>query len=190
MVNERLAILRLLLENSGKEFSIRQIAGMRGINYKTAYEGVKKLESEGLLDVKNHGNISLCSFNRNYNESVYLVEYQRREELLKNKNFKVLHNRLKGVPGQFILLLFGSQAKKTQSRHSDIDLLLISNNPKPIQEEVNLLPLKIHLTEITYLDFMEMLKSREKTVVSEALKNNIIMFSIEDYYRLQQNASG
>ena len=75
--------------------------------------------------------------------------------------------------------------------HSDIDLLLISDKPSPIRKEVDLLPLNTHLTTITYLDFMEMLKNREQTVVSEALKSNIIMFGIEDYYRLQQkNASG
>ncbi len=33
-----------------------------------------------------------------------------------------------------------------------------------------------------------MLKTKEQTVVSEALKNNIILFGIEDYYKLIQNA--
>jgi hypothetical protein len=33
-----------------------------------------------------------------------------------------------------------------------------------------------------------MLKSKEFTVVSEAVKHNILLFGIEDYYRLMNNA--
>ncbi len=32
-----------------------------------------------------------------------------------------------------------------------------------------------------------MLKTKEQTVVSEAIKKNIILFGIEDYYRLMEN---
>jgi hypothetical protein len=33
-----------------------------------------------------------------------------------------------------------------------------------------------------------MLKSKESTVVSEAVKRNVILFGTEDYYRLIENA--
>jgi len=59
---------------------------------------------------------------------------------------------------------------------------------KMMQEKLEVLPLKIHLTAITYESFIEMLKTKEQNVVSEALKKNIILFGIEDYYRLIQNA--
>ena len=47
---------------------------------------------------------------------------------------------------------------------------------------------KIHLTAVTYKDFIYMAKSKEFTVVSEAIKNNIILVGIEEYYRLLKNA--
>ena len=100
----------------------------------------------------------------------------------------MLYNHLAKINEQFILLLFGSYAEGKQTKSSDIDLLLISNNPKPIETQVNLLPLNIHLTHITYENFESMLKSKEFTVVSEAGKNNILLFGIEDYYRLMNNA--
>ena len=56
-----------------------------------------------------------------------------------------------------------------------------------VQKELNLIPLKIHLTNVTYEDFIEMLKTKEQTVVSEAIKKNIILFGIEEYYRLLEN---
>lgn len=188
MDNEKLNILGLLIENRDSEYSIRQISRLRKINYKTAYENVKKLEGEGIIRLDRKGNISLCSFNGKFNHSVYLVEYERREALLKNKNFRIIHNRLGRINAQFILLLFGSHAKKTQSKQSDIDLLLITNEPERVKNELELLPFDIHMTHTTYMDFSAMLRTREQTVVSEAVKKNVILFGIEDYYRLMENA--
>ncbi len=188
MANEKLNILKFLIESTGQEFSIRQLAKARKINYKSAYQNIMTLEKERIVQIKKQGNISLCSFNQNFNENVYLVEYYRRSNLLKNKNFKILYNRLQNLNQQFILLLFGSFVKKANSKHSDIDLLLISDKPKVVENEIDLLPLNIHLTSITYKDFETMLESRKLTVVSEAIKNNILLFGIEDYYRMMKNA--
>ena len=188
MVNEKINILTLLIENQEDTFSIRQIALQRKINYKSAYEVIKKLYSNGVINVVKKGNITLCAFNKNFDETVFTVENIRRVELLKNKIFKVLYGRLARLNSQFILLLFGSYAKKTQTKHSDIDLLLITDNSKEIKIQIDLIPLNIHLTIISYADFATMLKSKEFTVVSEAIKKNIILFGVEDYYRLIKNA--
>lgn len=188
MDNEKLNILQLLIESQEKNFSIRQISLKRKINYKSAYQAVKKLHQEGIINLTKHGNTINCQFNRNFNETVFTVEHSRQQEQLKNQNFKVMYNRFKTINNQFILLLFGSHAKKTNTKHSDIDLLLITNQPEEMQTQINLLPLPIHLTHITYADFQTMLKSKEFTVVSEAIKCNIILIGIEDYYRLINNA--
>jgi len=50
------------------------------------------------------------------------------------------------------------------------------------------LPDKIHLTTVSYNDFINMSKSKGFSVVSEAVKNNIILLGIEEYYRLLSNA--
>ena len=49
------------------------------------------------------------------------------------------------------------------------------------------MPEKIHLTNVNYGNFINMAKSKEFTVVSEAIKNNIILNGIEEYYRLLKN---
>src|SRR3989338_221912 len=188
MDNEQLNILRFLIEHQEEQFSIRQIAIKRKINYKSAYLALRKLELQGIIGLKKYGNITLCRFNRYFNAAVFLVEYERLQELLKNKNFKVIYERLKGRDLQFILLLFGSYAKGLQTKHSDIDLLLICDNPIEIEKQLRLIPLEIHLTSITYADFRTMLKTTEFTVVSEASKRNIILFGIEAYYRILNNA--
>ncbi len=188
MDNEKLNILQLLIENQEQQYSIRQIALQRKINYKSAYQAVHKLLKEGIVDLSKYGNIHLCTFKQHFNPMVFAVEDHRRQVLLKNKDFKVMYNRLKAINQQFVLLLFGSYAKKTQTKHSDMDLLLISNQPEAIKTQVQLLPLPIHLTIISYADFQTMLKSKEFTVVSEAVKKNILLFGVEDYYRMIENA--
>ncbi len=188
MDNEKLRILRLLVESQDKVWSIRQIALHRKINYKSAHTAINQLHSEQIINLNKHGNSMICLFNKQFNESVFLVEYKRLQELLKDPQFTVIHNRLKKIQTQFILLLFGSYAKKKQTKHSDIDLLLITNESKKIEEQIELLPLNIHLTTISYADFEKMLKSKEFSVVSSATTHNIILFGIEDYYRMISNA--
>lgn len=187
-MNNWIQILKYLIENKEKQFTINQISKALKLNYRIAYTEVKSLEKEGLIDVKKAGNSSQCSFSDNFNEKVFAVESLRRKEILENKDLKVMCNRLSEINEQFILVLFGSYAKGMKTKHSDIDLLLITDSKKTIEEELDLLPLKIHLTAITYNDFMIMLKSKEPTVVSEALKKNIILFGVEDYYRVLKNA--
>ena len=189
MDNEKLNILKLLIENQEEQFSIRKISKLRKINYKSAYYALQKLQNEGIVTLKHNGNTTLCSFNRTFNESVYAVECDRRKELFKNKNFLVIYNDLKKVNQPFIAILFGSYAKGTQTKHSDIDLLVISEDYKPIQQTLSLFPQNIHTTDIRYKDFMEMLRSKKFTVVGEAIKKNIILIGIEEYYRLIQNVN-
>lgn len=189
MANETTEILKLLIGNKEEIFSIRKISKIRKINYKSAYLSLRFLEKEELVTLKKIGNTLSCTFNNKFNDLVFKAEYLRREEMLKNRNFLVFYNQLKKINKQFILLLFGSQVKGIAKKHSDIDLLLISNEEvaKIIHTETRLLPINFHLTAISYEEFVNMLKSREFTVVSEAIKKNIILYGIEDYYRIIEN---
>jgi len=188
MVNERSRILKLLIECPNEALSIRQVSIRRKINYKTAYLSLKELEKEGVVSLKKQGNTTICAFNRMFNPSVFMVEDARRKEALKDKGLRVLYDRLARVEGQFILLLFGSYAKGKHTKGSDIDLLLITDHPSPVEEQAKLVPLDIHLTATTYAGFISMLRTKGFSVVSEAVQHNIILFGIEDFYRLIEHA--
>mgnify|MGYP001557976525 FL=1 len=180
-------ILKLLLDNKEERFTIKKIAERLKINYRIAYERIVTfLEKEGLLKNTKTGNSNICEFTYNFGSKVYEAELIRRLDL--NKNFSVIRNRLAELNFVFVALLFGSHAKGTATKHSDIDLLTIGGDEKEIKNVLSLLPDKIHLTQIKYVDFINMAKSREFTVVSEAIKNNIILIGVEEYYRLLKNA--
>jgi predicted nucleotidyltransferase len=188
MDNETKQILKILIENKEKAFSIRKLSILRKINYKSAYNAIKKLNEQNLITIENLGNTTNCSFNYNFNPLVFEVEYERTGELLKNKDFMVIHRYLTELNSQFIALIFGSYAKNTQKSNSDIDILLISENPSKIEQELLLIPKNIHLTAVTPKEFILMAKSREFSVVQEAIKSNIIFIGIEDYYLVLKNA--
>lgn len=188
MANEKINILKLLIESQDKKLSIRKISKIRKVNYKSAYNAIKKLEKENIIHLEKTGNTTICSFNQNFNETVFEAEYKRREELFRNKNLLVVQRNLSELNFSFIVLLFGSYTKGTQNKHSDIDLLTIGGDSKKIESVISNFPLNIHLTSITPDEFITMAKSKEFTVVSEALKKNIILLGIEEHYRLLKNA--
>lgn len=187
MANETIEILKLLISSKEEAFSIRKISQLRGINYKSAYIALKFLAKEKIVDLKKMGNTIICTFNNNFNDLVFKAEYSRREDLFKNKDFLIIHNRLSELKFPFIALLFGSYAKGTAKKHSDIDILTIGGNEEEIEKVTSLLPDKIHLTSVSYESFIRMVKSKDMSVVSEALKKNIPLIGIEEYYRLLKN---
>ncbi len=188
MANETTEILKLLMNNREETFSIRKISQLRDINYKSAYMALKFLAKNKIVDLKKVGNTIICTFNNNFDDFVFKAEYLRREDLFKNKDFLIIHKRLSELKFPFIALLFGSYAKGTAKNHSDMDLMTIGGNEEEIQTAISLLPDKIHLTQISYESFIRMVKSKDMSVVSEALKKNIILTGIEEYYRLLNNA--
>ncbi|MBS3064541.1 MAG: nucleotidyltransferase domain-containing protein [DPANN group archaeon] len=183
----KIKILKFLLNNRENRFTIKKISESLKINYRTAYENVLLLEKEKLIKITKTGNSNICELDDSFNESLFTAEFQRKKDLLNNKDFQIIHNRLSELKFPFIILLFGSYSKGTNNKHSDIDLLSIGGDQKEIKSVISLLPDKIHLTQINYEEFIAMAKSKEFTVISEILKNNIILIGIEEYYRLLKN---
>ena len=182
-------ILKCLL--SAKEpVTIRALSEMIGSDYKIVHTAVKRLVKKGQLEEKKAGKASQIILNQIYSRDIFIAESERRETLLKDKNIKILAETLIALPFQFIALIFGSYAKGKQNKNSDIDLMIISeegNEPR-IKSVISVLGLNVHLNYFSYKEFLQMKNSTEFTVVSEAIKNNIILLNIEDYYRLLKNA--
>lgn len=188
MANEILNILALLVERSG--ISIREISRLRKVNYKTAYSAVMKLEKGGAIRLERLGNTTRCHFAQKLNPLVFAAEDKRRSEFLKDKNIKILYGKLNHLPFPLTALVFGSYAKRVEKKGSDMDILAICEKERAheIEATISILPLKIHLTIITPKEFLQMAKSKEFSVVGEAIKNKIILVGIEEYYRLVENA--
>jgi predicted nucleotidyltransferase/predicted transcriptional regulator len=186
-------ILQFLLSNKKESFTIRAIAKEIALDYKAAYEAIQKLIEKKLIKTKKAGQATLCSLNiKEFNSLIFCAEEARRDELLKNKVISTAYSYFKDIKNPFfILLLFGSYAKKQERKKSDIDLFLIvdhETSKKEIQEKIKLIPLNIHLIVFSSKEFLSMLKTTEFNVGKEAFYNNVILLGIEDYYRMIQDA--
>ena len=186
-------ILKFLLSNKEKEFTIRHISKSVLVDYKTVHIIVKELIKKGRIAAKKAGQTILCSINNKaFGSDIFRAEAIRKEELLRNKDLYVLYNYFKDIKEPFfILLLFGSYASGKPRKGSDIDLMLISDKDdlrKKAKEVISLVPLDVHLLDFNSKEFLSMIKTTEFNVGKEALNNNIILYGTEDYYRLIQNA--
>ncbi len=183
-------IVRHLIENKNAK-TIREISQQVKADYKITHTAVQRLIQKKILLVQTVGKSSLCSLDEKYyGIEIYEAEDERREEMLQNKNINQLYKEImsKVKTSSFILLLFGSYAKRKQTKSSDIDLLFISNESDfeaKISDIISLLPLKTHALVFTEEEFIRMKDSKKSNVIQEAVGSNIILYGIEAYYRLK-----
>ena len=192
MANELIQILKLLIGRNAERFSINQISKLRGINYKTAYLNVKRLEKLQLIKAEKLGNTTSCTFSFKNHTLTYEAEILRKDEFLaKNKGLVVLYTQLLKVKNPFFCaLLFGSYAKGKQTQGSDIDLAVISSDEsyEQVRKEISILPLKLQLLHFKPEEFEASLKTTEFNVCHEIVKSNIIIFGTESYYEVLRHA--
>lgn len=191
MKGKETEIIKLLIENRDKELSINQIAKLLKKDYKNTHNIISRLSKMQLVELKPFGNSHRVILLNNPNPLIFEAEYLRKNELLKSKDIAILYDSFKGLSSKLnILLVFGSYAKKVQTKHSDIDLMLIvpDAEEEKMEKEIHtighILPLKIHINIFKENDFKAMNNSKEITVGSEAIKNNVILHGIESYYEM------
>lgn len=181
-------ILKYLIETKN-ELTIRELANQIGADYKIIHTAIKRLINKNLLKSRKIGKSIQIGFNNKLGKKTLEVEFERREEILKNKNLRLMLDSIKKdiSTSNFILLLFGSYAKKNETKNSDIDLIFIVSDEKietKILDSISILPLKIHPLVFTEKQFVDMKNSHKLNVVKEAIRNNIILHGIEQYYEL------
>ena len=88
----------------------------------------------------------------------------------------------------YSLVLFGSYAKGTADKHSDLDIAIItsSEDKEEAERAINtikrLSSIEIHSIEFTFKNFIEMLISKENNVGKEIIKNPIIIKGAEQFH--------
>ena len=160
------------------------------MDYKNTYSIIKRLEKESVIKLETFGHSSRIKLVSQMHPLIFEAEHNRRKELLKDKNLVVMLNDFKiNLKSKcYVLLVFGSYAKKTHTKNSDIDMMFIVPNENSFEKEINQvarsLPLPIHYLVFSEKQFLEMIDAKKSNVGQEALKNNIILYGIETYYEM------
>ena len=188
MAKNHIMVIRVLIENYEEELNIRMVSRYAKKDYKSVYLAIKGLEKEGLVTSEFFGKNKKVILNRKVHPFIFEAEFERLKSV-KNKNVLTIRKRLSELNFPFVVLLFGSYAKGKAQKGSDMDLLVVSEEKREskIRDVLDLIPLKIHATFADFSEFVRMMRSKDFNVVSEAVKNNIVLIGVEDYYRLLEN---
>ncbi|HLD87601.1 MAG TPA: nucleotidyltransferase domain-containing protein [Candidatus Nanoarchaeia archaeon] len=192
MIKKDSLIIRCLIERKNEELNILKLSREVRMDYKNVYSIIKRLEKESLVMLESFGQSSRVKLLPQAHPLIFEAEYARRKDLLKDKTLAVVLNDFKrGLKSKlYILLLFGSYAKKTQTKTSDIDLLFIVPNgkeeifEKKVASIAKSLPLPIHHLVFSEKQFLDMTTSKEPNVGQEALKDNVVLYGFESYYEM------
>lgn len=189
-------ILVYLIDNQEKLLGIRELAREISSVYYLVQRNIQQLKKRKIITLQKAGKTSIISLHSQI-DPAYLVEIERIKRLQFYKKYPHLKVTLKKIIEQakssfFILLVFGSYAKQPR-KDSDLDLLIITLNQKQatiMEKHVSSVArtslIKIHETIITEKSFISMLSKKELNVALEAKRKHILIYGLENYYKLIQ----
>ncbi len=196
MKNIQMTIIKQYERNPEADFTINQIANAIGGTYSHVYKNIGELVEAGVLNRVKKGNTSLCTLNMENDRTrlmLALVSQETRDEYSKNKKLisNLINNLIESLKSKTDLrmaALFGSHAKGTERKNSDVDLLIISDKEDIVHREISTLEMKygknVNPVIATEEMFVKMLKEDRQNVAKEVLLDGIIFFGFEKYWML------
>jgi len=171
--NNELEIISLFRGDYKARYYLREISKLSKLPLKTCQNTLLKLKKAKVLKSKTEGKNKYFSLNlENIKTKSYLQQaeiYQTDLFIEKYPQFKMFLKSLKtNVP----IIIFGSFAKLTADKNSDLDLLIISD--KKLKLPFHLLPFKPHEINIPEETFLKAIDKQED-LIKEIEENHIIL---------------
>lgn len=180
--------------NPEEELAIRGIAKRLGKSYTLVYNNIADLDDKGLIKKRDVPPAQVITLNKFApTDTLISIEFRRRIEFVQKHPWirVMLEDILRAARGHFfVLLVFGSYAKGTQTPGSDLDLLVIVQDKKDMMEIENSVQnvytkIKKGLILVDINDFKGMIRNTDEfNVGNEAKKHHMILHGIEEYYRI------
>ena len=199
-----LKIIGLMRKNINLGLTISQISKLLRIGYVPAYNHIGEMEKEEIINVSKIGNSKQCKLNLENQKTRHLLQELdiRRKDDLYKKNPKikpVIETLISKLNEKYIsellsIILFGSYAKGTANKQSDIDLMFIVSDLKNedlregIEREcasfqyshnIKISPLITNIGE-----FKKMLNLKDLNVGKETKESGISLYGHELFWRV------
>ncbi len=187
-------ILSFLLSKPEEQLTIRGIAKRLNKSYTLVYNNIADLEKKGIIKKQDVPPAKVITLNEFAPTEIFIdIELKRKKELLQKHPWiqLMLDDILTATKNLFfILIVFGSYAKATQTSKSDLDILIIVQDKKDINDIEDAVykaytKTKKGVNIVDINDFKEMIKNtNEMNIGNEAKKHHIILYGVETYYQL------
>lgn len=163
------------ISNSPKH--IRRIAKELNLIPSTALRIIKKLEEEKVVDFKIEGKNKVYSLKETLEAQHYVLmsEIYKLNKIIQNPKLRRIIKELKGKTNGELIILFGSYAKGTKRKESDIDIYIESTETK-LKEKLSIISEKLSI-KTGKLD-------KENLLTKEIIKNHVIIQNFERYFQL------
>ena len=188
-------ILAFLSSRIRESFTVRQIAGAIGKDYKITYTMTMRLAEQHYIIAVKKRPVTYCRLNLKGNSTLlaYIEGVRASRFFEKHKDIEILFNDItsKITLPFFTLILFGSYVKGKPSPRSDLDVLLIvpeRSFEKEVEAAVGSVqrvsPVTIHETILYGSEFMDLLKQKKANVAWEAIDNRIVPYGAEMLFKM------
>ncbi len=188
-----LKIVDLLARNTERKFTINEVAKSLKEYYSFVHRTVNKLIKDGVITKEKAGKSYLCSINLDSEKTVALIQLS---EIEKKNDFYNSNKELKVILEDFVksvestanpisIVLFGSYAKSTATKESDIDILLIIKTKAGIDKITKEVYAKygkeINAVLMTSGDFK---KQKDKALIKEVIKDHYVLYGVEKFINM------
>lgn len=183
-------VLECFYKNRNKEIYFSEILRQTGLTQNTTLKHLKNLKENGLLlSTKKIGN-TFYKVNQN-NSQIYSIfsyfDYKKLNDLPNERRMAIIEFLEKIEIKPLICLIFGSTAKGTFDKKSDIDLLLVYNTKesedKKLKEDIEAVTgtrIQTFIIDLEY--FKEQILKQENKVITHAIKTGFVIRGFDNYY--------
>ena len=174
--NKELEILKLYTGNYKRRLYLREISKLAEISLKATQNAVAALEEKRVLKSVVEGKNKYLFLNLENIQTKFLL---LQAELYKTAKFvdkyPIFKTFIKELGHENTLIAFGSFARFSAGKDSDLDLLVISEKESKLP--FHLLPYKIHEIRMKHSSFLKAFEKKEN-LVKEVEENHILFNNI------------
>jgi len=166
-------ILGLYSKGYNKQFYLREIGVLTKIPLKTTQNTISQLEQKKVLKSTAHGRNKYFRLNLgNALTKFYLLQAELHKTRLFLKKYPLFNSFIKELQTTALIVVFGSFAKFTATKDSDLDMLVVSKGESMLP--LHLLPYNAHQVVLSEKSFPAALKTGEP-LIKEIEENHVIL---------------
>jgi predicted nucleotidyltransferase len=192
MLNKNhIKILEKMIKSLRSEYTLMDLSRELKQDYSRTYKDIDFLITLGLITSRKVGKSRVIGLDfSKYHPEYALVEIERLNNILKNKNISSIYDKILKINKPFVCVLFGSYASGKFGKNSDIDLLFVIPEDYDLNKfentaKNNLAMYNIDINVVTENSLFEMLAHPEKmNVGNELLKNHVTLFGADYFINL------
>lgn len=182
-----------------ESFTVRQIADAIKKDYKISHVMTMRLAKQHYIIAEKKPPVTYCKLSLKGNSSLlaYIEAIRTSRFFTNNRDLEIVVNNLlsKIASPFFTIIIFGSHAKGTATKKSDIDILFVIPN-RTMEKEISsavgsiehISPIGIHETTLTNQEFTDLLKQKTANIAWEAVDNRIVPYGAEALFKMLEPA--